>query len=94
MPISVSNSLGKLVSANLTPVQRNIESIQKLSTGKRIHKGADDAASMHLASRFESKVKGLTVTISNKKNALSSLYTAEGGVKRIGELLQRMREHS
>ena len=93
MPISVSNSLGKLVSANLTPVQRNIEeSIQKLSTGKRIHKGADDAASMHLASRFESKVKGLTVTISNKKNALSSLYTAEGGVKRIGELLQRMRE--
>ena len=93
MPISVSNSLGKLVSANLTPVQRNIEeSIQKLSTGKRIHKGADDAASMHLASRFETKVKGLTVTISNKKNALSSLYTAEGGVKRIGELLQRMRE--
>ncbi len=93
MPISVSNSLGKLVSANLTPVQRNIEeSIQKLSTGKRIHKGADDAASMHLASRFESKVKGLTVTISNKKDALSSLYTAEGGVKRIGELLQRMRE--
>ncbi len=93
MPISVSNSLGKLVSANLTPVQRNIEeSIQKLSTGKRIHKGADDAASMHLASRFETKVKGLTVTISNKKDALSSLYTAEGGVKRIGELLQRMRE--
>ena len=93
MPISVSNSLSKLVSANLTPVQRNIEeSIQKLSTGKRIHKGADDAASMHLASRFETKVKGLTVTISNKKDALSSLYTAEGGVKRIGELLQRMRE--
>ena len=93
MPISVSNSLGKLVSANLTPVQRNIEeSIQKLSTGQRIHKGADDAASMHLASRFETKVKGLTVTISNKKDALSSLYTAEGGVKRIGELLQRMRE--
>jgi len=93
LPISVSNSLGKLVSANLTPVQRNIEeSIQKLSTGKRIHKGADDAASMHLASRFETKVKGLTVTISNKKDALSSLYTAEGGVKRIGELLQRMRE--
>ena len=93
MPISVSNSMGKLVSANLTPVQRNIEeSIQKLSTGKRIHKGADDAASMHLASRFETKVKGLTVTISNKKDALSSLYTAEGGVKRIGELLQRMRE--
>ncbi len=93
MPISVSNSLGKLVSANLTPVQRNIEeSIQKLSTGERIHKGADDAASMHLASRFETKVKGLTVTISNKKDALSSLYTAEGGVKRIGELLQRMRE--
>ena len=93
MPISVSNSLGKLVSANLTPVQRNIEeSIQKLSTGERIHKGADDAASMHLANRFESKVKGLTVTISNRKDALSSLYTAEGGLKRIGDLLQRMRE--
>ena len=61
MPISVSNSLGKLVSANLTPVQRNIEeSIQKLSTGARIHKGADDSASMHLASRFETKVKGLS----------------------------------
>jgi len=58
LPISVSNSLGKLVSANLTPVQRNIEeSIQKLSTGKRIHKGADDAASMHLASSLSQKLK-------------------------------------
>ena len=93
MPISVSNSLGKLVSANLTPVQRNIEeSIQKISTGERIHKGADDAASMHLASKFESHVRGLTVTISNKKDALNVLYTAEGGIKRIGDLLQRIRE--
>ena len=93
MPISVSNGLGKLVSANLTPNQRNIEeSIQKLSTGIRIHKGADDAASMHLASRFESHVKGLTVTISNQKDALAALYTAEGGINKIGNLLQNMRE--
>ena len=93
MPISVSNGLGKLVSANLTPNQRNIEeSIQKLTTGVRIHKGADDAASMHLASKFESHVKGLTVTISNQKDALSALYTAEGGISKIGGLLQNMRE--
>ena len=93
MPISVSNGLGKLVSANLTPNQRNIEeSIQKLTTGVRIHKGADDAASMHLASKFDSHVKGLTVTISNQKDALSALYTAEGGIKKIGDLLQNMRE--
>ena len=93
MPISVSNGLGKLVSANLTPNQRNIEeSIQKLTTGVRIHKGADDAASMHLASKFESHVKGLTVTVSNQKDALSALYTAEGGINKIGDLLQKMRE--
>ena len=93
MPISVSNGLGKLVSANLTPNQRNIEeSIQKLTTGVRIHKGADDAASMHLASKFDSHVKGLTVTISNQKDALTALYTAEGGIKKIGDLLQNMRE--
>ena len=93
MPISVSNGLGKLVSANLTPNQRNIEeSIQKLTTGVRIHKGADDAASMHLASKFESHVKGLTVTISNQKDALSALYTAEGGINKIGDLLQNMRK--
>ena len=93
MPISVSNGLGKLVSANLTPNQRNIEeSIQKLTTGVRIHKGADDAASMHLASKFESHVKGLTVTISNQKDALAALYTAEGGINKIGNLLQNMRE--
>ena len=47
---------------------------------------------MHLASRFESHVKGLTVTISNQKDALSALYTAEGGISKIGELLQNMRE--
>jgi len=93
VPISVSNGLGKLVSANLTPNQRNIEeSIQKLTTGVRIHKGADDAASMHLASKFESHVKGLTVTISNQKDALTALYTAEGGINKIGDLLQNMRE--
>ena len=47
---------------------------------------------MHLASRFESQVKGLTVTISNQKDALSALYTAEGGINKIGNLLQNMRE--
>ena len=75
MPISVSNGLGKLVSANLTPNQRNIEeSIQKLTTGVRIHKGADDAASMHLASKFESHVKGYSHYFKSKRCIISSLH--------------------
>ena len=60
--------IGEISFSKFNPNQRNIEeSIQKLTTGVRIHKGADDAASMHLASKFESHVKGLTVTVSIKK---------------------------
>ena len=93
MAVSVSNNLARIITSGLEPKERALEaSIKKLATGERIHKGADDAASMHTSSKLESQIRGLTVTVARQKDTLNDLYTAEGAVSKIGELLQRLRE--
>ena len=93
MAISVSNSLARIISSGLEPKERAIEeSIKRMATGERIHKAGDDAAGMHMGSKLESQVRGLTVTVSMQKDTLNELYTAEGSIRKIGDLLQQMRE--
>mgnify|MGYP001156936035 FL=1 len=93
MAVSVSNSLSRIITSGIEPKERALEaSIKRLATGERIHKGADDAASMHTGSRLESQIRGLTVTVARQKDTLNDLYTAEGAISKIGELLQRLRE--
>ena len=93
MAVSVSNSLSRIITSGIEPKERALEaSIKRLATGERIHKGADDAASMHAGSRLESQIRGLTVTVARQKDTLNDLYTAEGAISKIGELLQRLRE--
>ena len=93
MAVSVSNSLTRIIASGMESKERVLEaSIKKIGTGERIHKGADDAAGMHAGSKLESQVRGLTVTVARQKETLNDLYTAEGAIIKIGDLLQRMRE--
>ncbi|PQM55033.1 MAG: hypothetical protein CML39_09135 [Rhodobacteraceae bacterium] len=93
MAVSVSNSLTRILASGMESKDRVLEaSIKRMATGERIHKGADDAAGMHAGSLLESQVRGLTVTVARQKETLNDLYTAEGAIIKIGDLLQRMRE--
>ncbi|UCV10911.1 flagellin FliC [Dechloromonas denitrificans] len=80
--------------------QRNLNASQgalgtalsRLSSGLRVNSAKDDAAGIAIATRLEAQSRGMSVAIRNSNDALSFLQTAEGGVSKITEALNRMRE--
>ena len=70
------------------------EALERLSTGKRINNAGDDAAGLAISSRMTSKIEGLQQAARNANDAISLLQTADGAMKEISIILQRMREIS
>ena len=82
-----------IAKSNMDRVQRELESsINKLSSGQRINKAADDAAGMAVANRMESQIRGLTMAIRHGKDGQNLVDTADGAQIEIGNMLQRLRE--
>ena len=67
-------------------------SLQRLSSGLRINKAADDAAGLAIATKMDAQVNGLNQAVRNANNAVSLVQTAEGGVNTLTGILQRLRE--
>lgn len=74
---------------NTMDLQRNIE---RLSTGFRINRAADDAAGLSISNKLTTTIKGLVKAKQNAADGISLLQTAEGGLGIIQENLQRIRE--
>ncbi|HME41746.1 MAG TPA: flagellin [Syntrophorhabdales bacterium] len=68
------------------------QSIERLSSGLRINKAADDAAGLAIATKMDAQVQGLNQAVRNANNAVSLVQTAEGGVNTLTDILQRLRE--
>jgi flagellin len=70
------------------------KSLEKLSSGFRINRAADDAAGLAISEKLRSQVTGLNTASSNAQNAVSLVQTAEGALNETHSILQRMRELS
>ena len=68
------------------------KSLEKLSSGYRINRAADDAAGLSMSNKFVAQVKGMNVASRNASQANSLLQIAEGGLDQIGNILSRMKE--
>jgi flagellin len=68
------------------------KSLEKLSSGFRINRAADDAAGLAISEKLRSQVTGLNTASSNAQNAISLVQTAEGALNESHSILQRMRE--
>ncbi len=78
---------------NLSASQSSMnQSIQRLSSGLRINSSKDDAAGLAIATRMDAQVRGMDVAVRNSNDAISFLQTAEGGLSKATDALQRMRE--
>jgi flagellin len=66
--------------------------VQRLSSGLRINSAKDDAAGLAIAERMTANVRGLQQARRNAGDGISLAQTAEGAMKEIGNMLQRMRE--
>ena len=78
---------------NLTMSQGSLStSIQRLSSGLRINSAKDDAAGLAIADRMTAQVRGLNQAARNANDGISLAQTAEGAMKSVGDMLQRIRE--
>lgn len=72
--------------------QRLDKSLEKLSSGKRINRAADDAAGLAIAQKMGEMLKSLEQGMANAYDGLSLVQTADGGLDQTSENLGRMRE--
>jgi flagellin len=78
---------------NLSASQGSLAtSMQRLSSGMRINSGKDDASGLAIATKMDSQVRGMNVAIRNSNDAISFAQTADGGLSKVNDSLQRMRE--
>jgi flagellin len=68
------------------------KSLERLSSGLRINRAADDAAGLAIAEGFRSQVRGSQVAIRNSQDGISLVQTAEGALSETTNILQRIRE--
>lgn len=68
------------------------KSIEKLSTGQRVNRAADDAAGLTISEKMRTQVRGLTQASRNAQDGISAVQTAEGALDEVHSMLQRMRE--
>jgi len=67
-------------------------SMEKLSSGMRINKGADDAAGLSISEKMRGQIRGLEQAAKNSQDAVSMIQTADGALNESHAILQRMRE--
>ena len=68
------------------------KSTEKLSSGYRVNRAADDAAGLSISEKMRSQIRGLNQASDNAQNGQSLIQTAEGALGEIHSVLQRMRE--
>jgi len=68
------------------------KSTEKLSSGYKINRAADDAAGLAISEKMRSQIRGLNQASSNAQDGISLIQTAEGALQESHSILQRMRE--
>jgi len=68
------------------------KSVEKLSSGLRINRAADDAAGLGISETLRAQVRGLNQASRNAQDAISMVQTAEGALNEVHAMLQRIRE--
>lgn len=79
------------LSTNNTAQQQTME---KLSSGSRINKAADDAAGLAISEKMRAQIRSIRQDVRNANDGISMMQTAEGGMNEIGNILVRFRELS
>jgi flagellin len=94
MPIIVNTNIQSIfaqraLGKNTTSLQKSIE---KLSTGSKINRAADDAAGLSISENLNAQIQGLEKASQNAGDGISLIQTAEGSLSVIQDNLQRIRE--
>jgi len=94
--------MGSMIQHNIVAMNANrnlnvttasqAKSTEKLSTGYKINRAADDAAGLSISEKMRRQVRGLTQASANAQDGISAVQTAEGALTEVHDMLQRMNE--
>jgi len=70
------------------------KSSEKLSSGYKVNRAADDASGLSISEKMRKQIKGLTQASANAQDGISMVQTAEGALTEVHDMLQRMNELS
>ena len=92
--LSINTNMGALnASQSSYSANKSMEtSMARLSSGKRINSGADDAAGLFISKRMATEIQGLNQAVRNASDAQAFLQTAEGSLEEVHTILLRIRE--
>jgi flagellin len=96
MALSIHSNYSALVTQTNLSKTNNALGVnqQRLGTGFRINSAADDAAGLQIATRLNAGSRGMAVAMRNVSDGVSLLQTAEGALKEMGDIMQRMKDLS
>jgi flagellin-like hook-associated protein FlgL len=96
MALSINTNVAALNAyRNLNTTQNDLsKSLEKLSSGFRINRAADDAAGLAISEGMRSQIGGVKMGIRNAQDGISVVQTAEGALNETHSILQRMRDLS
>jgi flagellin len=87
-----SNIPSLIARANLNSANSELQTrLQRLSTGLRINRGADDPAGLIISERLRSEISGLNTAVSNSNRASSVIATTEGALAEVSNLLSSIK---
>lgn len=87
------NILAMNASRQLGIVNKNIKkSTEKLSSGYRINRAADDAAGLSISEKMRKQIRGLTQGIANAEDGISLCQVADGALNEVTDMIQRISE--
>jgi flagellin len=94
--------MGTVINTNIEAIvaQRNLKatgiafgkSVERLSSGLRINRAADDAAGLAISEKLRAQVKGYNMALRNVQDGVSLIQTGEGAIAELHAMLQRIRE--
>jgi flagellin len=88
-----NNAMANNAYRNLNAMQDTLsKSMEKLSSGLRINRAADDAAGLAISEGLKSQVSGSAVAARNAQDGISVIQTTEGALTEVHSILQRMRD--
>ncbi len=96
MALSINTNVAALNAyRNLSTTQSDLgKSLEKLSSGFRINRAADDAAGLAISEGMRSQIGGIKMGVRNAQDGISVVQTAEGALNETHSILQRMRDLS
>ena len=92
--MKIANDISGINNARMLQTSQNAQkkSMEKLASGNKINRSADDAAGLSISEKMLKQIQGINKAIDNTSDGMAMANTADGAMDEVGGMLQRLNE--